>query len=374
MNDKIAVPYLGLVRQFSEPNLRQELVRVLDHCIFVQGPVIEIFEKRFAQLCQTRYALSLNSGTDSLFLALKALGIGAGDEVITVSNSFIATAGAIVAAGARPVFVDVSDDYNINPSSIESALTPRTRAIIPVHLTGCPAPMDVIMNIAEKRELVVIEDAAQAVNAAIGNRKVGSLGHVGCFSLHPLKNLNVAGDGGMLTTNDESLYQKLKQLRNHGLINRDEIENFGYNSRLDTIQAAVGLYNLEHIDEVTHHRIENAKRYDQNIGNMGTRLVIPSRPDGIQHVFHTYVVQAQNRDGLIAAFEKAGIETKIHYPIPIHLQKPCRKMGWKRGDLPITEAQSKKILSLPIHQFLTKDQIDYVSETIIKFYIKQENT
>lgn len=370
MNDNIRVPYLGLVDQFSDPALRREINRVIDHCQFILGPVVGVFEKRFAELCRTRFALGVNSGTDAIFLALKAVDVGPGDEVITVANSFIATAGAIAATGARPVFIDVGADYNMNPTFLESALSPRTRAIVPVHLTGCPAPMKQIRDIAKKRGLVIIEDAAQAVGAAIGDRPVGSLGDVGCFSLHPLKNLNVAGDGGMMTTDSEDLYLKLNKLRSHGLKNRDEIEYFGYNSRLDSLQAAVGLYNLDGLEEVTRRRMKNAHRYDQHLADLAPNVIIPPRPTGVRQVFHTYVVQVKHREDLMRALLGAGIETKIHYPIPIHFQMPCREMGWKRGDLPVTEAQSERILSLPVQQFLSTDQIDYVSEVIRSFYQK----
>jgi dTDP-4-amino-4,6-dideoxygalactose transaminase len=372
MNDSIKVPYLELVRQFSDPNFRREITRVFDHCQFVLGPVVEEFEKRFAEFCRTRFALGVNSGTDAIFIALKALCVGPDDEVITVANSFIATAGAIAATGAQPVFVDVNPDYNMDSLALESAISQKTRAIVPVHLTGCPAPMDAIMNIAEKHGLYVVEDAAQAVGASIGTRMTGAFGHAGCFSLHPLKNLNVAGDGGMITTDSEELYLKLKQLRNHGLKNRNEIECFGFNSRLDSIQAAVGLYNIELIEDVTRRRIENAGRYDRNLADLAPYVVIPSRSAGVRQVFHTYVVQVEDRTNLIAALNLAGIETKIHYPVPIHLQAPCREMGWKRGDLPVTEAQTKKIISLPIHQFLSEEQIDYTGKTIRNFYKKQE--
>jgi aminotransferase EvaB len=368
MNNKIIVPYLDLVRQFSDPDLRSDIVQVLDHCQFILGPVVEAFERRFAELCGTRFALGVNSGTDAIFLALKALGIKHGDEVITVANSFIATAGAIVASGARPVFIDVGPEYTMDATAIEPALSSRTRAIVPVHLTGRPAAMDAIMEIAQKLGIFVIEDAAQAVGAAIGGKSVGALGHVGCFSLHPLKNLNVAGDGGMVTTDSEAIYLKVKQLRNHGLKKRDEIESFGYNSRLDTIQAAVGIYNLQRLEEVSRRRIENAERYDKNLADLDPLLIIPPRQVGVREVFHTYVVMVEDRTNLVAALDRAGIQTKIHYPVPIHLQAPCREMGWKRGDLPVTERQTERILSLPVHQFLSIDQIDHVCNTIRTFY------
>lgn len=368
MNDSVRVPYLGLVDQFADPGLRQEILRVLDHCQFVGGADVAEIERRFAALCGTRFAVGVNSGTDAIFLALKALDIGEGDEVVTVANSFIATAGAIVAAGARPVFADVGPDYNMDPARLESSLTTRTRAVVPVHLTGCPAAMGPIGEIAEKNGLAVVEDAAQAVGAGIGDRTVGAMGDVGCFSLHPLKNLNVAGDGGMMTTDSQVLYEKLLQLRNHGLKNRDEIDCFGYNSRLDSIQAAVGCYHLKHLETVTRRRVENARRYDRQLADLAPDVIIPPRTPGVHQVFHTYVVQVSRREHLVEALSDAGIETKIHYPVPIHFQSPCRKMGWRRGDLPVTESQSQRILSLPIHQFLSGEQIDTVCAVIRRFY------
>ena len=368
MENKIKVPYLDLIQQFADTNLRREILRVFDNCNFVLGSLVSTFEKYFANLCGTRFAVGVNSGTDAIFLSLKAANIGKGHEVITVANSFIATAGAIIAAGAKPVFVDVGSDYNMDPSAIEKALSPQTKAILPVHLTGCPASMDSIMKVANERGLFVIEDAAQSVGASIDKRKVGSFGHVGCFSLHPLKNLNVAGDGGIITTDDEKIYSRLKQIRNHGLVNRDEIETFGYNSRLDTLHAVIGLYNLEKLEQVTQIRINNAKRYDHNLSDLSPNLTLPPRSENIRQVYHTYVVQVEKREELVDKLYRAGIETKIHYPIPIHFQKPCRELGWKKGDLPVTEEQAKMILSLPIHQFLTNEQIDYVIENIIDFY------
>lgn len=368
MNDRIRVPFLGLIDQFSDPALRREIDRVFDQCHFVAGPVVAEFEKRFAELCCTRFAVGVNSGTDAIFLALKATDIQPGDEVITVANSFIATAGAIVAAGATPVFVDVGLDYNMDPSLLASVLTKRTRAVVPVHLTGCPAPMGPIRDFANDHGLAVIEDAAQAVGASIGDCPVGALGDVGCFSLHPLKNLNVAGDGGMMTTDSEEIYRKLLRLRNHGLKNRDEIDCFGYNSRLDSLQATVGLRHLDDLDAVTRRRIDNAKRYDLKLTDLAPDVIIPPRDPDVRQVFHTYVVQVSQREDLVLALHGAGIETKIHYPVPIHFQKPCRKMGWKKGDLPVTESQSEKILSLPVHQFLSMEQIDYVAAVIHRFY------
>lgn len=362
------VKYLDLAKHFDDPELFRSIAELFRTCEFVLGPEVEKFEKNFARLCGTPLAVGVNSGADALFLALKALGVGEGDEVITVANSFVATAGAIVATGAKPVFVDVSPDYNMNPDLIEAAITRRTKAILPVHLTGNPADMNRIMEIAKPNGLHVVEDAAQAVGASIDGKLVGSFGDFGCFSLHPLKNLNVAGDGGVVTTDSDDLCQRLKKLRNHGLKNRDEIQFFGYNSRLDSIQAVVANYNLSRLHEITERRINNAKLYDKLMSGLEENVVIPARRSGVKQVFHTYVVQVQERERLMDYLAKNGVETKIHYPVPIHLQKPCRMMGYQGGDLPETEKQVRRILTLPIHQHLTKEQIHYVSDTLKRFY------
>ena len=362
------VSYLELPRQFKDEALWQEIKKVFESCQFILGPEVKEFETAFAKLCGTRFALGLNSGTDAIFLALKALGVGPGDEVITVPNSFVATTGAIVDVGTRPVFVDVGPDYNIDVTLIEAAITPKTKAIVPVHLTGNPADMFEIMTIAKKHSLYVVEDAAQSVMATINGRQVGSFGDAGCFSLHPLKNLNVGGDGGALTTDSEDLYRKVKLLRNHGLKNRDEIEFFGYNSRLDTIQAIIALHGLKRLREVTEKRIANAMLYDRELKGMEDFVILPPRKTDRRQVFHTYVIQVQDREKLISFLKKHGVETKVHYPIPIHLQRPCQKLGYKRGDFPVCEKQAEEILSLPMHQYLEKEQLDYVIDRIKKFY------
>jgi len=299
---------------------------------------------------------------------MKALGIGPGDEVITAPNTFVATAGAIVSAGATPVFVDVNEEYNIDPCLIEGAVTSRTRGIIPVHLTGNPAHMSQILAIADEHNLFVIEDAAQAIGASITGQPVGSFGIAGCFSLHPLKNLNAWGDGGVVVTNSKKLLDRIRLLRNHGLRNRNECEFFGYNSRLDTVQAIVAKVLMEDLDWITSRRIDNARAYDDYLRELADYITVPARHDGVRQVFHTYVVQARNRDALLMHLEEAGIEVKVHYPIPIHLQKASEYLGYTEGDFPVCEAQSKSIVTLPVHQHLTDEQIVYVVENIGAFY------
>jgi dTDP-4-amino-4,6-dideoxygalactose transaminase len=364
----VIVKYLDLPAQFNNKALLAILRAQVKDCQFIMGPQVEEFESQFAALCQTPFALGVNSCTDAIFLSLRALGVGPGDEVITAPNSFVATAGAIVAAGAKPVFVDVGDDYTINVELLEAAITPRTKAVVPVHLTGNPADMIRIMQIARKHGLYVVEDAAQAVMASINNKRVGSWGDAGCFSLHPLKNLNVCGDGGVLTTRSRKMYEKLKLMRNHGLKTRDRIEIFGYNSRLDTLQAAVAGYFLKTLPAVTRRRARNAERYDRELRGLSDFVVPPPRRKNITQVFHTYVVRVKNRKGLMKYLSGHGVETKIHYPVPIHLQEPCRRLGYRRGDFPECERQSGEILSLPVHQYLTAEQIHYVTGLIDRFY------
>lgn len=364
----VRVPYMELPRQFGGGLVMQRIADEFRRCQFVLGPQVDEFEARFARLCGTTYAAGLNSGTDALFLGLKAAGVGPGDEVITAPNSFIATAAAIANVGARPVFADVTDDYTISAAHVAGAITPRTRAIIPVHLTGAPADMEALCRLAAEHSLLVIEDAAQAVGAAIHGRPVGSLGTAGCFSLFPLKNLGVAGDGGVLVTNSAELARKVKLLRNHGLRTRDECEVFGYNSRLDTIQAIVGTVLLDALESVTKKRVEHAAYYDAALGELAPDVVVPPRRAGVRQVFHTYVVQVERRQALIEHLIAQGIETKIHYPIPIHLHPAAAHLGYGRGSFPTCEAQAARILSLPVHEFLEESQLAYVVETIRTFY------
>jgi dTDP-4-amino-4,6-dideoxygalactose transaminase len=342
--------------------------KVLDHGNFVLGSEVQQFEEMFAAYCGVRFAVGVNSGTDALFLSLKAFGIGSGDEVITVPNSFIATASVIVAAGAKPVFVDVRNDYNMDPFLLERTITPRTRAIIPVHLTGRPADMDPINEVARKHGIHVIEDAAQAVGAKYRGKKVGSLGEAGCFSLHPLKTLNACGDGGIVTTNDESIYERLIRLRNFGFINRDETVLWGYNSRLDSLQAAVLLVKFKLFDEWNAKRRINAKGYTSLLKDV---LEIPPEQQQEYCVYHTFVVQVEKRSELMEYLQNNGVGTRIHYPIPIHLQPAALGLGYRIGDFPICEKQSNKILSLPVHQGISDEHIHYVSDKITTFYRRQ---
>ena len=359
---------MDLPRQFEDGAVVARVVEEFKRCQFVLGPQVATFEARFARACGAAYAVGLNSGTDALFFALRALGVGPGDEVITVPNSFVATAGAIVMAGATPVFVDVNAEYLMDPARVDDAITSKTRAVIPVHLTGNPADMGAISPVAARRGLAVIEDAAQAVGAAIGDRVVGSLGSAAAFSLFPLKNLGVAGDGGVLTTTSREIFDKVMLLRHHGLRTRDEVEIWGYNSRLDTIQAIVANSVLDGLGDVTTARIRNAAFYDRALAPLAPHITVPPRRPGVRQVFHTYVVQAESRDRLREFLESRGVETKIHYPIPIHLQKTAESLGYKRGAFPVCEAQSERIVSLPVHEYLTEAEQQYVVDRIREFY------
>lgn len=363
------VSYSYLKEQFADSEeIFNGLREQLNRCQFTFGQELKEFEDKFANLCKAKYALGVGTGTDALMLSMKVLGIGPGDEVITVPNSFIATVGAIVATGARPVFVDVTDDFTINPDLIESTITNKTRALLPVHYTGAPADMPKITEIAKKYNLPVIEDACQAIGSAIDGKPVGTFGIAGGFSLHPLKNLNVWGDGGIMVTNSKEMQDKIFLLRNHGLKGRDEVEIFGYNSRLDTIQAIVGNYLIRQVDWITNKRIENAQKYDQAFSELSEYISLPPRKSNVKHVYHLYMFRAKDRDRLLNYLIENGIEAKIHYPIPIHLQNAAKHLGYKEKDFPVCEAQCKSIITLPVHQHLTDDQIYYVIETIKKFY------
>ncbi|MEB3177524.1 MAG: DegT/DnrJ/EryC1/StrS family aminotransferase [Nostocaceae cyanobacterium] len=363
------IPYINLKSQHAA--LKSELLsaigEVLDEGNFILGEQVAEFERQFAQLCGVRYAIGVNSGTDALIFALKALGIGSGDEVITVPNSFVASASCIRVLGAKPVFVDVGDDYNIDPSKIPAAITSKTKAIIPVHLTGRPCDMEPILAIAKDKGIAVVEDAAQAVLAEYQSQPVGSFGRVGCFSLHALKNLNACGDGGVLVTDDRELHDKLKIMRNIGLRTRDDCVLWSHNSRLDTLQAAILLVKLRYLHEWTQQRRENALYYQTQLAGI-PQIQIPAEREWEKCVYHTFVIQVEQRDELRQFLSDRGIGTAIHYPVPIHLSTAGKELGYAEGDFPVTEQQSRRILSLPIYQGLTFEELEIVCQNIKSFY------
>jgi len=376
---KMNVPYNYLSKQFIPGGeLVDQIIADIKDLVatgeFTLGPQVTEFEEKFAALCGVKHAIGINSGTDSLIMILKALDIGPGDEVITAPNSFIATANVIAFVGAKPVFADVDNEYLLDVNRATEKVTEKTRAILPVHLTGNPVFMPLFTSApfqyrkgGEWRGIHIIEDAAQAVDANIWGKPVGSWGIAGEFSLHPLKNMNVWGDGGVVATNDGELANKIKLLRNHGLATRDDCKVVAGNCRLHTIQAVVGLRLMPYVREISDKRILNATLYDSLLNNVDG-VVVPPRYPSKRQVYHTYVIQVDRREALIKFLTENEVETKIHYPVPIHLQKPYLALGYKKGDFPVCEAQAEKILSLPIHQYLTRNQIFYTANMIREFY------
>ena len=361
------IPYVNIGAQYAEE--RDELLPIIDRVLasggYVGGAAIDELEARLAAMCGVEHAVTLNSGTDALVLALRAVGVGPGDEVITAPNSFIASTAAIVHVGATPVFADVLPDQNIDPERVATAVTARTKAILPVHLTGRVADMDPIMEIARWNDLVVVEDAAQAVGSSYAGRPAGSLGHVGCFSTHPLKNLNACGDGGFITTNDERVAAMVKSLRNHGLIGRNDVERFGFVSRMDTLQAAILGYRLGRLDDVTKRRRANAARYMELLDR--DYVFFPAERQIEFNTYHTFVIQVDRRDALQRHLAVLGIGTAVHYPVPIHLQQAATALGHKPGDFPVTERQADRILTLPVNQSLGPQDIEIVAKAVNDF-------
>ncbi len=367
--DDIRVPYVNLAAQHAgiKAELLAAMAAVLEKGQFIQGDEVGEFERQFAERCGVRYAVAVNSGTDALILTLRALGVGPGDEVITAPNSFVATASCIALVGARPVFVDVLEDYNMDPTLLERAITARTKAILPVHLTGHPADMDEILEIARAHQLRVVEDCAQAVLAEYRGRRVGSFGDAGCFSLHPLKTLGACGDAGVITTNSEEVSHKLRLLGNHGLRSREDCSVWGANSRLDTLQAALLLVKMSYLEAWTEQRRSHAAYYQRQLGTIpGLRL--PTNRAHEKSVYHTFVVQSEHRDALRSYLADHGVETAIHYSTPLHLQKAAASLGYRRGSFPIAERQAANILSLPIYCELTHDELEHVVRTVRGFY------
>lgn len=373
MSSPTSVPYVNIaaLNEDIKAELLEAVSRVLDSGQFILGREVEVFEKQFAPLCGVRYAVGLNSGTDALIFALRALGVGVGDEVITVPNSFVASTSCIVLVGARPVFVDVREDYNIDTSLIEKAITPRTKVILPVHLTGRPADMAQILDVASRHGLWVVEDCAQAVLAEYQGQRVGSFGAAGCFSLHPLKTLNACGDGGVVTTNDEAVYEKVKLYRNLGLKTRDNCVIWSGNSRLDTLQAAILLVKLKHLHRWTEKRRFNAAYYQKALAGI-PRVQVPLDQPHERAVYHTFVIQAGARDKLQQYLQDQGIGTAIHYPIPIHLQEAASNLGYRVGSFPVAETQAKRILSLPVYSELEQWQLEHVAEAVQRFSPRSE--
>ena len=362
------VRYSYLLEQFAEiEEILDEFRRFVPTGDFTLGRPLADFEERFAELIGTTYAIGVGSGTDALKLGLKAAGVGHGDEVITAANTFIATVGTINELGARPVFVDCDDGFCMDVGQVEAAITPRTRALLPVQLTGNITDMPRLMAIAAAHGLPVVEDACQGILAAVEGQNAGSFGLAGGFSLHPLKNLNVWGDGGVVVTSDDETNRRLRLLRNHGLRNRDEVEMLGYNSRLDTLQAIVGNWLIGQAREVTAKRIANAAYYDRHFAEIPGIRVPPRRP-GVRHVFHLYMVFAEQRDALFRHCLARGVECKVHYPIPLYRQDGLRAFGYRPGDFPVADRHATEIITFPADQHLEREHLDIVIETVREFY------
>jgi len=362
------IPYVNLAAQYAEE--RDALMPIMDAVMrsgtYVGGEAIERLEAELADFVGLKHAVALNSGTDALVLGLAALGIGPGDEVITPPNSFVASTAVIVHLRAKPVFVDVLPDQNMDPDRIESAITPRTKAIMPVHLTGRMARMTEIRRIADKHGLAVIEDAAQAIGSKYAGRMSGSFGEVGCFSMHPLKNLNACGDAGFLTTNDDAAALGARTMRNHGLVDRNTVTRFGHVSRMDVLQAEILRFRLGRLDGIARRRRENAALYDALLDRRAV-FVPPAHPEEY-NTYHTYVIQVDRRDELQRHLAACGVATAIHYPVPIHLQPAASHLGYKKGDFPMTERQAQRALTLPVNQTLGGEDIAFVAESVNRFF------
>ena len=363
------VRYSYLKQQFSNcEDLWKKLKKFVKTGDFTLGKELDVFEKNFAKLIGSKYAVGVNSGTDAIKLALKTIGVGTGDEVITAANTFVATVGAITEIGAKPVFVDCDNTFCMNVKLLEKKITKKTKAIVPVHFTGYMTNMPKLMSIAKKYKIPVVEDACQSILGSINKKNAGTWGRFGAFSLHPLKNINVWSDGGIITTNNYNDFKNLRLLRNHGLEDRDTVKISGYNSRLDTFQAVVGNWLLPKAKNIAQKRIKNAKYYDKELSKI-SEITIPPRPKNYKIVYHLYIVFAKNRDKLLKHCLKKGIEAKVHYPIPMYLQNSLKNLKHKRGDFPVTDLHTKKIITFPCDQHLSYKEMKYVINTVKKFYL-----
>ncbi len=362
------IPILDSKRQYAKigGEIEKAVTEVLASGSYILGKHNKAFQTEFADFVGTKYSVGLNSGTDALHLALRALNIGRGDEVITTAFTFVATASAIGLAGATPVFVDINPDtFNIDANKIEAAITPKTKAIIPVHLYGQPAEMDKIMDIAKRHNLKVVEDCCQAIGAEYKGQKVGSFGDFGCFSFYPTKNLGGMGDGGMITCNDENLYNRVIALRNHGGAIRYYHDELGVNSRLDEIQAAILRVKMPYVNEWNKKRRENAYRYNEMFAKY-PEILTPKEIDNSYCVYHQYTIRIENRDKVHQLLQENGVGAMIYYPVPLHLQKLHKELGYKEGDLPLTEKDTKLVMSLPMFPEITPEEQQTVVDTVVK--------
>jgi dTDP-4-amino-4,6-dideoxygalactose transaminase len=356
------VPFLDLKAQYDsiKDEVNAAIQEVVERCAFASGPFVESFEKSFAQFCDCRCAIGVGSGTDAIWLALLAFGIGAGDEVITVPSTFMATAEAVSMCGAKPVFVDIDrETYNMNPDLLERAVTPRTKAIIPVHLFGQTVDMDPVLDIAKAHGLFVIEDACQAHGAEYKGKRAGSMGDAGCFSFYPGKNLGAYGEAGAVVTSNEELDRKIRTLRDHGQGKKYYHSAIGWNARMDGIQGAVLGVKLSRLETWNDARRRNAQLYNELLS--GADLAAPVEAPYAKHVYHVYAVRVKNRDKVMSALAEKGISCGIHYPVPIHLQSAYSSLGLGAGSFPVAELSAAEFLSLPMFPELSREQIEYVA-------------
>lgn len=363
------IPFVDLQAEYQtiKDPINTAITGVLNRSDYVLGQAVRDFEAAFADYCQAAHAVGVDSGYSALELILKAYGVGPGDEVITAANTFIATALAISNCGAHPVFVDMDPQtYNLDPTKLEAAITPATRAIIPVHLYGQPADMDPIMAIARKHGLRVIEDACQAHGARYKGRRTGSLGDAAAFSFYPSKNLGAYGDGGMIVTNDQHVAEQARLLRNLGQPAKYQHQVKGYNHRLDTMQAAILCVKLPHLDAGNTARRDAAAAYNELLAD--SPVVTPEAATWAEHVYHLYVIRVNDREALQAQLNEAGVATGIHYPIPIHLQPAYAELNHKPGDFPVTEKYAAQILSLPMYPGISQEAVEYTANLIKAFY------
>lgn len=359
------ISFLNLKRQYKQikKDIDTAIKHVIDRQYFILGQELDQFEKSFAKYLGVNYVIGVNSGTDGLILALQALGIKKGDEIITAPNSFIATTLAITHLGAKPVFVDIDpNSYQIDVTKIEKAITSRTKAILPVHLYGAACRIDIIRKIALKHRLYVIEDACQAHGASVGKKQVGTFGDVGVFSFYPGKNLGAYGDAGALCTNDKVIFERIKKLRNYGQDKKYYHTNIGLNTRLDEIQAAILHVKLKYLDEWNLNRNKIAQKYKELLQNVKIQKI----EEGTKSCFHIFAVEVPNRDYIKEKLAEKGIQTLIHYPVPIHLQECYKYLGYKKGDFPVTERVASRILSLPMYSELKENEIVYISNYLNK--------
>ena len=367
-NSKLKINHSYLVEQFHDyKKIFKKIEKIVKFGDYTLGSEVDNFEKNLAKRTGSKFAIGVGNGTDALFLALKVFNIGNGDEVITTPYTFIATTASIVTSGAKPVFVDIKKDYNIDENKIEKAITKKTKAIMIVHWSGRPCELDKIKRICKKYKLKLIQDSCHAIDAKFKGKNIVSFGDICTFSMHPLKNLNIWGDGGFMLTQNKDIAKKIQLLRNHGLINRDRCEVFGFNSRLDTLQAAVANYKLKNkLNKITNMRIKNAKLFDKLL-KKNPKITTIKRESYLKEVFHLYQINLKERDKLAKHLNKHGIDAKVHYPTPVYLQPAAKFLKHKKGDFPVADFMAKTSLSLPVHEFVKKSDIYKVSKLINNF-------